>query len=75
MEPEGYTHIYRDYVWPTYKLRRDIAPMVYIDYESRPNPNLIKRLSLETSISAKQSELKNLQKQLANLKRELKEIT
>lgn len=51
------------------------SPTLNIDFEHRPNPNLIKRLSLETSISAKQSELKNLQKKLSILNRELKKIT
>ena len=73
MEPEGYTPIYHGF-WPEATYRRP-NNAVYFDLDYLDAARLARTSILKEAISQKRRELKALQKGLADLERELKEIT
>ena len=69
MEPEGYTPIYSHSFWPATTTRRPTTNnAVYFDLDYLAS-------LLKEAISQKRRQLKALQKELADLERELREIT
>lgn len=76
MEPEGYyTPIYHGF-WPATAARRPTTNnSVYFDIDYLNGVRLARTSLLKEAISQKRRQLKALQKELADLERELREIT